>query len=118
MKQRADSLEVVVLAAGQGKRMASRHPKVLHPLAGRPLLRHVLDSVAALGPARTHVVVGHGADAVRAAVTDDVVWVHQEQRRGTGHAVGQALPGIGADSLVLVVYGDVRSLPWTHCRPV
>ncbi|MDZ7668404.1 MAG: bifunctional UDP-N-acetylglucosamine diphosphorylase/glucosamine-1-phosphate N-acetyltransferase GlmU [Gammaproteobacteria bacterium] len=107
MKQQAKTLEVVVLAAGQGKRMASNHPKVLHPLAGRPLLRHVLDTVAALQPSRVHVVVGHGAESVRAAVADDVTWVMQAERLGTGHAVSQALPGIADDSLVLVVYGDV-----------
>lgn len=107
MKQQAKTLEVVVLAAGQGKRMVSNHPKVLHPLAGRPLLRHVLDTVAVLQPSRVHVVVGHGAESVRAAVADDVTWVMQAERLGTGHAVTQALPGIGDEALVLVVYGDV-----------
>jgi bifunctional UDP-N-acetylglucosamine pyrophosphorylase/glucosamine-1-phosphate N-acetyltransferase len=101
------ALEVVVLAAGQGKRMASRLPKVLHPLAGRPLLRHVLDTVATVAPRRVHVVVGHGANDVRSAFADDVAWVEQAQRQGTGHAVNQALPGIAADAVVLVVYGDV-----------
>jgi bifunctional UDP-N-acetylglucosamine pyrophosphorylase / glucosamine-1-phosphate N-acetyltransferase len=100
-------LEVVVLAAGQGKRMASRRPKVLHQLAGRPLLRHVLDTVAALQPNRIHVVVGHGADQVREALPDDVVWVLQSERRGTGHAVRLTLPGIASDAVMLVVYGDV-----------
>ncbi len=103
----APPLEVVVLAAGQGKRMASAIPKVLHPLAGRPLLHHVLDAVAATAPDRVHVVVGHGADAVRSASPGDVVWVQQPERRGTGHAVAQALPGVADDAVVLVVYGDV-----------
>jgi len=98
---------VVVLAAGLGTRMRSRRPKVMHAVAGRPMLRHVLDTVAALEPARVHVVVGHGADQVRAAVGDEVVWVEQSERLGTGHAVSQALPGIAADATVLVVYGDV-----------
>ncbi|MEQ8858267.1 MAG: bifunctional UDP-N-acetylglucosamine diphosphorylase/glucosamine-1-phosphate N-acetyltransferase GlmU [Pseudomonadales bacterium] len=106
MKQ-ALPLEVVVLAAGQGKRMASTLPKVLHSLAGRPLLHHVLDSVAALDPSRIHVVVGHGVDAVRGAVAADVNWVTQSEPRGTGHAVAQALPGVADDALLLVVYGDV-----------
>jgi bifunctional UDP-N-acetylglucosamine pyrophosphorylase / glucosamine-1-phosphate N-acetyltransferase len=100
-------LEIVVLAAGQGKRMASRQPKVLHPLAGRPLLHHVLDTVAALKPDRIHVVIGHGADQVRAAVTEGVDWVIQSEQRGTGHAVRSAMPAIAHDAVVLVVYGDV-----------
>jgi len=105
--QHARPLEVVVLAAGQGRRMASRKPKVLHSLAGRPMLRHVLDTVAALEPARVHVVIGHDAEQVRAAIADEVVWVEQRERLGTGHAVSQALPGIAEDAAVLVVYGDV-----------
>lgn len=107
MKQLSDRLEVVVLAAGQGTRMASRRPKVLHELAGRPLLRHVLDTVAELAPRCVHVVVGHQADAVRAAFADEVVWVEQTERLGTGHAVAQALPNVAEDAIVLVVYGDV-----------
>ena len=108
MKTADASLEVIVLAAGQGKRMASTRPKVLHQLAGRPLLAHVLDTVTSLGPDRTHVVVGHGADQVRSAFADRAVtWAEQSERRGTGHAVLQALPGVGADSTVLIVYGDV-----------
>ena len=107
MKEFAQRLEVVVLAAGQGKRMASRLPKVLHPLAGRPLLRHVLDTVARLGPRRVHVVVGYGADQVRQAIADDVDWVLQPEQQGTGHAVQLALPDVAADAVVLVVYGDV-----------
>jgi len=107
MKQLSDSLEVLVLAAGRGKRMASDLPKVLHGLAGRPLLRHVLDTVAELEPARVHVVIGHKGDEVRAAVTDDVVWVEQSEQRGTGDAVRRALPGVAEGALVLVVYGDV-----------
>lgn len=108
MKQSSKPLEVVVLAAGQGKRMASRLPKVLQPLAGRPLLHHVLDTISELDPRRIHVVVGHGADAVRAAVADDqITWAVQREQKGTGHAVQQALPGVGGDAVVLVVYGDV-----------
>ncbi|MFU8813879.1 MAG: bifunctional UDP-N-acetylglucosamine diphosphorylase/glucosamine-1-phosphate N-acetyltransferase GlmU [Pseudomonadales bacterium] len=107
MKELSAKLEVVVLAAGQGKRMASRRPKVLHPLAGRPLLRHVLDTVGLLEPRRVHVVVGHGADQVRAAIADDVNWVLQSEQHGTGHAVQLALPDVADDAVVLVVYGDV-----------
>ncbi|MFW6092358.1 MAG: bifunctional UDP-N-acetylglucosamine diphosphorylase/glucosamine-1-phosphate N-acetyltransferase GlmU [Pseudomonadota bacterium] len=107
MNNVSQPLEVVVLAAGQGTRMASRRPKVLHTLAGRTLLQHVLDTAGALEPARIHVVVGHAADAVRAAVVDEVNFVTQAEQRGTGHAVAQALPSVADDALVLVVYGDV-----------
>jgi bifunctional UDP-N-acetylglucosamine pyrophosphorylase/glucosamine-1-phosphate N-acetyltransferase len=103
------ALEVVVLAAGQGKRMRSRLPKALHTLAGRPLLAHVLRSVRTLRPARIHVVVGVGADEVKAAFADeaDVSWVLQRQQLGTGHAAAQAIGDIARDSLVLILFGDV-----------
>jgi bifunctional UDP-N-acetylglucosamine pyrophosphorylase/glucosamine-1-phosphate N-acetyltransferase len=105
------SLEIVILAAGQGTRMRSNLPKVLHPLAGRPLLAQVLDTARALAPSRIHVVIGHGADAVRERLmADDITWVLQEQQLGTGHAVLQALPGIDPSSTVLVLYGDVPLL--------
>ena len=101
-------LHVVILAAGQGKRMRSALPKVLHPLAGRPLLSHVIDAANGLGAARVHVVYGHGGGAVREAMTAaDVEWVEQRERLGTGHAVAQAMPGIPDDATVLVLYGDV-----------
>src|SRR5690348_6173854 len=101
-------LEVVVLAAGQGKRMRSALPKVLHPLGGRPLLAHVLDAAGALGARRTIVVHGHGAEAVRAAFADaEVQWVLQGEQLGTGHAVRQALPQLSDDAQVLILYGDV-----------
>src|SRR5437763_11722589 len=101
-------LDVIVLAAGQGKRMRSALPKVLHPLGGRPLLAHVLDSARALGARRTIVVHGHGAEAVRAAFAHSgVEWVLQGEQLGTGHAVQQALPRLGGDGSVLILYGDV-----------
>ena len=101
-------LHVVVLAAGQGKRMRSDLPKVLHPLAGRPLLSHVIDAANGLGAARVHVVYGHGGGAVREAMTAaDVEWVEQREQLGTGHAVAQAMPGIPDHATVLVLYGDV-----------
>ncbi|QKT03598.1 bifunctional UDP-N-acetylglucosamine diphosphorylase/glucosamine-1-phosphate N-acetyltransferase GlmU [Ectothiorhodospiraceae bacterium 2226] len=105
----ASALSVVVLAAGQGTRMRSRVPKVLHTLADRPLLAHVLDTAAALQPAAIYVVHGHGAEAVRAhfATRDDVHWVLQAEQHGTGHAVAQALPAIPREHRVLVLYGDV-----------
>src|SRR3954470_5944308 len=104
----AAPLSVVILAAGQGKRMRSDLPKVLQPVAGRPLLNHVIDAARALQPAATYVVYGHGGDRVREALKDEQVsWVLQAERLGTGHAVLQAMPGIPDDHLVLVLYGDV-----------
>ena len=88
--------------------MHSNLAKVLHPLAGRPLLAHVLRSARALGPADLCVVVGHGADQVRRAFDDaGTTWALQERQLGTGHAVQQALPHLSADGTVLVLYGDV-----------
>ena len=101
-------LSVVILAAGQGKRMASDLPKVLQPLAGRPLLAHVVATARSLSPEAIHVVHGHGAERVRAAIPgDDVRWVLQAEQKGTGHAVLQAMPGIPDGHTVLVLYGDV-----------
>jgi len=101
-------VNVVILAAGQGKRMHSDRPKVLHPLAGRPLLAHVLDTARALAPSRVCVVYGHGGEAVRAAIGDEgLAWVRQEPQLGTGHALRQALPSLGDAAQTLVLYGDV-----------
>ena len=89
-------LAVVILAAGQGKRMKSALPKVLQPLAGQPLLRHVLKRARQLQPDSVHVVYGHGGEQVRAAIGDaDVQWSLQAEQLGTGHALMQAMPGIG-----------------------
>ena len=100
-------LDVIVLAAGLGKRMHSDLPKVLHPLAGRPLLGHVLDAARALSPRKTIVVHGHGAERVRAAFPDAALaWALQAEQLGTGHAVMQALSHVAADE-VLILYGDV-----------
>lgn len=102
------ALSVVILAAGQGKRMVSDLPKVLQPLAGRPLLAHVIDTARTLGPAAIHVVHGHGAERVRAAFPEpDIRWVLQAEQKGTGHALVQAMPGVPDDHTVLVLYGDV-----------
>ncbi len=101
-------LSVVVLAAGQGTRMRSALPKVLQPLAGRPMLAHVLDTAAALSPRAIHVVYGHGGDAVRDAFpSESVHWCLQEPQLGTGHAVAQAMPSITDEHRVLVLCGDV-----------
>jgi bifunctional UDP-N-acetylglucosamine pyrophosphorylase/glucosamine-1-phosphate N-acetyltransferase len=101
-------VNIVILAAGAGKRMRSALPKVLHPLAGRPLLSHVIDTARSLTPTRIVVVVGHGAEQVRAAVAaPDIVFAEQTRQLGTGHAVQQALPYLDPDVPTLVLYGDV-----------
>jgi bifunctional UDP-N-acetylglucosamine pyrophosphorylase / glucosamine-1-phosphate N-acetyltransferase len=101
-------LSVVILAAGQGKRMKSPLPKVLQPLAGKPLLKHVIDVAQSLKPAEVSVVYGHGGDVVRERLKGEkVAWAHQAQQLGTGHAVMQALPSLKDDALILVLYGDV-----------
>ncbi len=105
-------MNVVILAAGQGKRMRSDLPKVLHPLAGKPLLGHVVDAARELGAARICVVYGHGGEQVREALdAPDLSWARQEPQLGTGHAVLQAMPAAVASaptkSSTLVLYGDV-----------
>ena len=102
-------LHVIILAAGEGKRMKSSLPKVLQQIAGKPMLAHVIDSARALDPAGIHVVYGHRGEAVRAAFADqaDLVWAEQKQQLGTGHAVQQAMPNVPTDARVLVLYGDV-----------
>ncbi|MFT0533839.1 bifunctional UDP-N-acetylglucosamine diphosphorylase/glucosamine-1-phosphate N-acetyltransferase GlmU [Castellaniella hirudinis] len=105
-------LNIIILAAGQGKRMQSDLPKVLHPIAGRAMLGHVLDAAQALSPDRIVVVVGHGADQVQAAFADgQLAFALQQPQQGTGHAVMQALPHLleaqDAGDTTLVLYGDV-----------
>lgn len=101
-------LHVVILAAGQGSRMKSALPKVLHPVAGKPMLHHVVDTAKQLGAEKIHTVIGHGADQVRASLHDDSVnWVLQTEQLGTGHAVAQALPDLPDNARVLILYGDV-----------
>jgi len=101
-------INAVILAAGQGKRMYSRLPKVLHLLAGRPLLSHVIATARALGAGRICVVYGHGGEQVPQTVkAPDIVFAKQEPQLGTGHALRQALPHLGKSSTTLVLYGDV-----------
>lgn len=102
-------LHVIILAAGEGKRMKSALPKVLQPIAGRPMLAQVIEAARALNPAGIHVVYGHGGDQVQAAFSDqtDLQWAHQAQQLGTGHAVAQAMPQVPDAASVLVLYGDV-----------
>jgi len=101
-------MNVVILAAGHGKRMHSDVPKVLHCLAGRPLLAHVVDCAKRLAPGKIVVVYGHGGEAVRGAFADPALtWVKQEPQLGTGHALAQALPKLDESAATLVLYGDV-----------
>lgn len=110
-------LHIVILAAGQGTRMRSSLPKVLHSIAARPMLAHALDAAFALSPAQVHVVIGHGADTVRAQLAAyPVTWVSQEQQLGTGHAVLQAMPGIPDEAQVLILYGDVPLIRAATCQ--
>ncbi|TVQ29251.1 MAG: UDP-N-acetylglucosamine diphosphorylase/glucosamine-1-phosphate N-acetyltransferase [Wenzhouxiangella sp.] len=100
--------EVIILAAGEGKRMNSSRPKVLQPVGGRPMLRHLVDTVAAFEPKGIHVVVGFGAGQVEAALAGSGCrFVEQAQRLGTGHAAAQALPAIDPASRVLILPGDM-----------
>lgn len=102
------SLNVVILAAGQGKRMYSNLPKVLHPLAGKAMLRHVLDTARELKPKNLVVVYGHGGEVVRQSIGEEgLAWALQSPQLGTGHALAQALPCINPDLPTLVLYGDV-----------
>ena len=102
-------LHAIVLAAGEGKRMRSTLPKVLQPLAGRPMLAHVLEQARGVDAAQIHVVYGHGGEQVRTALAGqpDLRWAEQRERLGTGHAVAQAMPGVPDAARVLVLYGDV-----------
>lgn len=101
-------IEIIILAAGQGTRMKSALPKVLHPLAHQPLLGHVLDLAFSLSPRAVHVVYGHGGKAVPAAFSHlPVNWVEQAEQLGTGHAVEQAMPHVAPGSRVVILYGDV-----------
>jgi bifunctional UDP-N-acetylglucosamine pyrophosphorylase/glucosamine-1-phosphate N-acetyltransferase len=101
-------MNIVILAAGQGKRMHSNLPKVLHPLAGKPLVRHVIDTARTLKPARLCIVYGHGGEAVRDALdAPDLLFALQAEQLGTGHAVRQAVPQLHPEGPTLILYGDV-----------
>lgn len=101
-------IQIVILAAGQGKRMHSNLPKVLHPVAGKPLAQHVIDTARTLSPEKLVVVYGHGGDVVRSTLAaPDISWAEQAQQLGTGHAVAQAVPELTDAAQTLVLYGDV-----------
>lgn len=106
------SIDVVILAAGQGSRMKSSLPKVLHKVAGKPMVQHVIDQAKQLSNSAIHVVVGHGAAQVEAELADEGCGFYlQAEQKGTGHAVAQAVPGLRADGVTLVLYGDVPLTP-------
>lgn len=101
-------LHIVILAAGIGKRMKSSRPKVLHELAGKPMLSHVIESARALQPHRVCIVIGHGGEQIiERFSTNDLIWVEQKPQLGTGHALLQALPELDEEGATLVLYGDV-----------
>src|SRR5690606_2027604 len=101
-------LDIVILAAGKGTRMRSDLPKVLHPIGGKAMVQHVVDSARAVGGEQLLLVVGHGADKVEQQMAaTDVKFVLQAEQLGTGHAVQQALPHLRQDAVVLILYGDV-----------
>ncbi|PRH81699.1 bifunctional UDP-N-acetylglucosamine diphosphorylase/glucosamine-1-phosphate N-acetyltransferase GlmU [Arenimonas caeni] len=105
----SQALHVIILAAGEGKRMKSRTPKVLQRIAGRPMLGHVIATARELGAAGIHIVYGHAGEQVRAAFDGeaDLRWAEQARQLGTGHAVQQAMPGVPENARVLVLYADV-----------
>lgn len=104
--------DIVILAAGQGTRMRSTKPKVLHTIAGKPMIEHVINQAQTLANSRIHLVVGHGAEQVQAALSEyNLNFVTQTEQLGTGHAVAQALPHLTPDSRVLILYGDVPLTP-------
>ena len=112
-------LEILILAAGKGTRMRSDLPKVLHKLAGKPLLGHVVDAAQELGAAKICVVYGFGGDAVPQSMADDkLTFVLQAEQHGTGHAVQQALPQLADESVSLVLYGDVPLTRTATLRPL
>ena len=106
------SLEVIILAAGKGTRMYSDLPKVLHPLAGKPMLVHAIEQAQTLKPSQTHIIVGHEAQKVASVVEPmGAQCVTQNQQLGTGHAVAQAMPMVDNLAVILVLYGDVPLVP-------
>jgi bifunctional UDP-N-acetylglucosamine pyrophosphorylase/glucosamine-1-phosphate N-acetyltransferase len=114
-----NAINIVILAAGKGTRMHSDLPKVLHPLAGQPLLQHVLTTARALSPSRLCVVYGYGGELVPQRIAaDDVTWVLQAEQHGTGHAVQQAQPRLEREAVALVLLGDVPLIERETCEAV
>ncbi|MEL0035172.1 MAG: bifunctional UDP-N-acetylglucosamine diphosphorylase/glucosamine-1-phosphate N-acetyltransferase GlmU [Gammaproteobacteria bacterium] len=101
-------LSVIILAAGQGTRMKSKLPKVLHKLAAKPLVQHVIDTSSKLSPVQTHLMYGHGGEQVKETITgENLAWVLKAEQLGTGHAVQQVLPNLTHEGISLILYGDV-----------
>ncbi|MCB5189026.1 bifunctional UDP-N-acetylglucosamine diphosphorylase/glucosamine-1-phosphate N-acetyltransferase GlmU [Methylobacillus caricis] len=110
-------LNIVILAAGKGTRMHSSKPKVLHALAGKPILQHVIDAAKSLQPSKIIVIYGFGGEAVPQAIShEDIVWVKQTEQLGTGHAMQQALPYLDHDARTLILLGDVPLLSAQTCQ--
>lgn len=102
------AMSVVILAAGKGTRMYSDLPKVLHTLAGKSMVQHVIDVANELGSSQVHLVYGHGGDLLKESLKEDNLnWVLQAEQLGTGHAMQQAAPFFGDDEDILMLYGDV-----------
>ncbi len=100
-------LSVVILAAGKGTRMYSDLPKVLHPVAGKPMVKHVIDTAKQLDAQQIHLIYGHGADLLKARLSEEPVnWVFQAEQLGTGHAMQQAAPFFADDENIVMLYGD------------
>lgn len=110
-------LNIVILAAGKGTRMCSNQPKVLHQLAGKPLLQHVINCAKLLNPQKIIVVYGYGGEIVREAFAhENIIWVNQTEQLGTGHAVQQAMPHLDEDAKTLILLGDVPLLSAESCK--
>jgi bifunctional UDP-N-acetylglucosamine pyrophosphorylase/glucosamine-1-phosphate N-acetyltransferase len=110
-------LNIVILAAGKGTRMHSNQAKVLHKVGDKTILAHVVECAQALNPSKIIVVYGYGGDAVRAAFADEnIIWVHQAEQHGTGHAVQQAVPYLDADATSLILLGDVPLVDVAACK--
>ncbi len=113
----ANTLNIVILAAGKGTRMHSNKPKVLHEIGGKPILAHVIDCAKSLNPQKIIVVYGYGGETVREAFShEDIVWVNQAEQLGTGHAVQQAAPYLDADATTLIMLGDVPLVDASACQ--
>ncbi|MES2547607.1 MAG: bifunctional UDP-N-acetylglucosamine diphosphorylase/glucosamine-1-phosphate N-acetyltransferase GlmU [Pseudomonadota bacterium] len=113
----ANTLNIVILAAGKGTRMHSNKPKVLHEIGGKPILAHVIDCAKSLNPQKIIVVYGYGGETVREAFShEDIVWVNQAEQLGTGHAVQQAAPYLDADGTTLIMLGDVPLVDASACQ--
>ncbi|KPD21993.1 bifunctional UDP-N-acetylglucosamine diphosphorylase/glucosamine-1-phosphate N-acetyltransferase GlmU [Idiomarina abyssalis] len=104
-------LRVVILAAGKGTRMRSDLPKVLHKVANKPMVEHVIDTARSLKPDAINLIYGHGGDQLQQAIAgDDLTWVEQREQLGTGHAVQQVIPHLKSNEKVIILYGDVPLL--------